>query len=276
MPPRLKKRLGQHHLRRSEACRPLLDFLQPRGMRVLEIGPGGGALTGELSASGARVWAAELDMEWAFLLRRRLAGRPPQILIADALDLRFQDLPEPTLVAGNLPYQIATPLIARVLPCHQRIPRAGFLVQKEVAVRLAAGPGSRSYGSLSVLVACYARVRILGTVAPGAFRPPPKVDSAFVGLELRPPPLAQEEMEDFLALVRQGFAQRRKTLRNALGSGIGRPQAEELLEAAEIDPGARAETIPLEGWLRLYGKAPGTRSQGSQPKGAQRFETKLR
>jgi 16S rRNA (adenine1518-N6/adenine1519-N6)-dimethyltransferase len=252
MAPRLRKSLGQHHLRRGETCRPLVEFLSPGDARVLEVGPGGGALTRELLGVGARVWAVELDLSWALLLRRRLARPGLQILVGDALELPFGSLPQPTLVAGNLPYNIATPLITRILPCHERVPRAAFLVQKEVASRLAAAPGSRAFGSLSVLVSCYARVRILGTVSPGAFRPPPKVDSAFVGLELHPPPLPQHEMKELTALVRSGFGQKRKTLRNALGASLGRQRAEELLLAAGIDPGARAETVPLEGWLTLY------------------------
>jgi 16S rRNA (adenine1518-N6/adenine1519-N6)-dimethyltransferase len=252
MAPRLKKSLGQHHLRRPEACRPLLEFLLPQGERVLEIGPGGGALSGELLAAGARVvWAVELDAAWAFSLRRR-SGHLLQPVVADALDLPFASLPAPTLLAGNLPYNVATALIARVLPLHQRVPRAAFLVQKEVAARLAAGPGGRAYGSLSVWAASHARVRILGTVLPGAFRPPPKVESAFVGFELRPPPLPGPEMEAFQRLVRQGFAHKRKTLRNSLGAALGRERAEAVLCAAGLDPGARAETVGLEAWLELY------------------------
>ncbi|HEV8632233.1 MAG TPA: rRNA adenine N-6-methyltransferase family protein, partial [Thermoanaerobaculia bacterium] len=134
--PRLKKRLGQHHLVRPELCRPLIDFLAPdAGERVLEVGPGGGVLTRALLAAGARVWGVELDPEWAWELRRALPDPRLQPLVMDALELPWQRLPAGTLVAGNLPYNVATPLLAGILPHHARIPRAGFLLQKEVAER---------------------------------------------------------------------------------------------------------------------------------------------
>src|SRR4051794_16537250 len=159
--PRLKKALGQHHLTRPELTRPLLDFLAPlAGVRVVEIGPGGGVLTGELLGAGARVWAVELDLEWAAALRGRLRGRGRggataatrealQPVVADALELAWERLPAPTLVAGNLPYNVGTAIVASVLPHHDRIPRAAFLLQREVAQRLTAQPGSRDYGGLT-------------------------------------------------------------------------------------------------------------------------------
>ena len=116
------------------------------------------------------------------------------------------------------------------------MPRAAFLVQKEVAERIVAGPGDPGYGSFSVLVACYARASVLGRVRPGSFRPPPKVESAFVGLELHAPPLPPAEMPAFLATVRLAFGQRRKTLRNALAAGWGREEAERALAAAGLPP----------------------------------------
>lgn len=251
--PPLRKRLGQHHLVDGALCRPLLDFLEPGGQRVLEVGPGGGALTAELLRAGAKVLAVELDPEWAFTLHRRLCGGAPLALaVADALELAWLALPAPTLVAGNLPYNVATPILARVLPRHERVPRAAFLVQKELAERLTARPGTRPYGSLSVLAAAYGEARILARVRPGSFRPPPKVESAFVGLSLHPPPLPPAEMPAFLATVRLAFGQRRKTLRNALGAGWGKEKAEAALAAVGIDPGRRAEELGLEDFLGLY------------------------
>ncbi len=185
--PFLKKNLGQHHLRDGALCRPLVDYLAPRGRRVLEIGPGGGVLTAELLAAGARLIACEIDLEWAFELRRRFAGRHfaggrVATVALDALDLDWRRLPSPTLVAGNLPFNVATRLIAGLLPCSETVPRAAFMVQKEVAERLAAGPGEAAYGALSVLASAQAEIRLLGTVRPGSFRPPPKVSAAFVRL----------------------------------------------------------------------------------------------
>ncbi len=251
--PTLKKRYGQHHLRRGALCRPLVDFLAPAGERVVEIGPGSGVLTAELVAAGARVVACEVDLEWAFYLRCRL----PEVKTAavDALAVDWRRLASPALVAGNLPFQIATRLIERLLTAAAAgasVPRAGFMVQKEVAERLVAGPGDRAYGSASVLTSSLADVRWLGTVAPGSFRPPPRVAAAFVGFVPRPPPVAGEELPAFLRLVRLAFAQRRKTLRNALAAGWGRPWAEEVLEEAGFDRRCRAESLAVADFVALH------------------------
>jgi 16S rRNA (adenine1518-N6/adenine1519-N6)-dimethyltransferase len=249
--PRLKKALGQHHLIDGALCRPLVDFLAPDGRRVLEIGPGGGVLTAELLAAGARVLGWELDPDWAAVLRRRFPGRLA-LVVGDALELAWDRLPAPTLVTGNLPYNVATAILEDLLPHHARVPKAAFLVQKEVADRIVATPRTPAYGSFSVIVAAYAKPRLLGKVRPGSFRPPPKVDSAFVGLDLQPPPLPQEEMSAFVALVRLAFAQRRKTLRNALAAGWGRERAEAVLAAAGIPERARAEELGLGEFLGIY------------------------
>jgi 16S rRNA (adenine1518-N6/adenine1519-N6)-dimethyltransferase len=251
VPPPLKKALGQHHLIDGALARPLLAFLAPAGQRVLEIGPGGGVLTAELLASGARVLGWELDPDWAAALRRRLPDPRLALVVGDALEIAWDRLPAPTLVAGNLPYNVATAILESLLPHHTRVPRAAVLVQKEVADRLTAGPGDPAYGSLSVLAAAYARAKVLGRVKPGSFRPPPKVDSAFVGFELRPPPLPEPEMPGFVALVRQAFAKRRKTLRNSLGAGWGRERAEAVLAAVGLPEKARAEELGLETFLEI-------------------------
>ncbi len=253
--PPLKKALGQHHLVDGALCRPLIHFLSPQDQRVLEIGPGGGVLTAELLAAGARVLGWELDPDWAAVLRRRLPDPRLTLVVGDALEIAWNRLPAPTMVAGNLPYNVATVIIENLLPHHARIPRAAFLVQKEVADRIVATPGSDAYGSFSVLVAAQAHARILGKVKPGSFRPPPKVDSAFVGLELQPPPLPEAEMPAFISFVRQAFSQRRKTLRNSLSSGWGRDRAEAVLAAAGIPERARAEELGLGEFLEIYQRA---------------------
>jgi 16S rRNA (adenine1518-N6/adenine1519-N6)-dimethyltransferase len=259
VPPRYRKRLGQHHLVDGALCRPLVEFLAPAGERVVEIGPGAGALTAELLAAGAaRVLALELDPDWAWELRRRLAGREEAgagrlaVAVADALDLPWDRLRPPALAAGNLPYNVATALLERLLPHHSTVPRAAFLVQREVAERLVARPGDGAYGSLSVVVAAYAEARVLGRVRPGSFRPRPRVEGAFVGLRLRPPPLPPAAMRPFLATVRLAFGQRRKTLRNALAAGWGRSGAEAALEEAGIAPSLRAEALGLAELLALH------------------------
>lgn len=251
-PPPLKKALGQHHLIDGALCRPLLGFLEPAGRRVVEIGPGGGVLTAELLRAGARVIGWELDLAWAAELRRRLTGPDLRLVAGDALEIDWTRFPSPTLVAGNLPYNVATVVIERLLPHHATVPRAAFLVQKEVADRLAARPRDEAYGSLSVLAAAWAQVRLLSRVRPGSFRPPPKVDSAFVGFELHPPPLPPEDMPAFVAFVRLAFAQRRKTLRNALAAGWGRERAERVLATAGLRERVRAEELGLEEFLGIW------------------------
>jgi 16S rRNA (adenine1518-N6/adenine1519-N6)-dimethyltransferase len=252
MHPRLRKSLGQHHLIDSALCRPLLDYLAPAGRRVVEIGPGGGKLTTPLLDAGASVWAVELDLSWAAHVRPLLGGRGRWgLVVADALELAWERLPPGTLVTGNLPYNVATVLLARLLPHHASVERAAFLVQKEVAERLTARPGDDAWGSLSVLAHAYCRARVLGRVKPGSFRPPPKVESAFVGLELVPPPLPAAEMPAFLHWVQAAFGQRRKTLRNSLGTALGREVANAALAASGLDPGERIERLGLPELLRL-------------------------
>lgn len=210
------------------------------------------------------MWAVELDLEWVWELRRTLGtpdgqrARGLQPLVMDALELPWQRLPAPTLVAGNLPYNVATPLIAGLLPHHLRIPRAAFLLQKEVAQRITARPGTRDYGALTVFVQCHAEAQILGSVRPGSFRPPPKVESAFVGLRLHPPPLPAAELGEFMELVRLGFGQKRKTLRNALGRVLGGQRVEAALRELGLPSTSRAEELPLSRWLALRDQFAGT------------------
>ncbi len=251
--PLLKKKLGQHHLRDGALCRPLVSYLEPAGRRLLEVGPGGGVLTAELLAAGGRPLACEIDLEWAFELRRRFRGRGVATVALDALDVDWSRLPRPTLVTGNLPFNVATRIIRSLLPHHQNVPRAAFMVQKEVAQRLAARSGDAAYGSLSVLAAAYAKVRLLGTVRPGSFHPPPKVSASFVGLELTAPPIEAALMPAFTRLVRLAFAKRRKTLRNSLASGLGRESAQQLLAAAGLDARCRAHELDLAAFVELFG-----------------------
>lgn len=248
--PRLNKSLGQHHLVDGALCRPLVDWLEPAGETVLEIGPGGGVLTRELLAARARVLAIERDPEWAFHLAAR---RLPNLALAvsDALDLDPRQLAPGTLVAGNLPFNVGTKILEGLLPHGERVPRIGVMVQKEVADRLVARPGDGAYGALSVLVAAYARVRTLAVVKPGSFRPPPKVAAAFVGLTLGPPPVPAASMPRLERVIKAAFGQRRKTLRNSLGAVFGRARALAMLDAAGIDSGRRAETLGLDDYVRL-------------------------
>lgn len=243
--PRYRKAWGQHHLTRVELCNPAVAFLEPAGRTILEIGPGSGVLTLALVQAGARVVAVERDPAWAFHLALGMRAPSLRLWVGDALQIAWQRLPRSWLVAGNLPYQIATVLIERLLDPRVLVTRAAFLVQREVAERLAASPGSRTYGALSVLVQARFDVQILGRVAPGGFRPPPKVESAFVGLARRQRPLL-ENWQVFRATTHAAFRHRRKSLRNSLVASWGRDEAHRVLALAQIDGSRRAETLTVD------------------------------
>jgi 16S rRNA (adenine1518-N6/adenine1519-N6)-dimethyltransferase len=253
----LRKALGQHHLTRPEVCAPLVEFLAPRGREVLEVGPGSGVLTGQLLAAGARrVEAWELDVAWALALPALARDPRLRVVAGDALEIPWRRLRAGTLVAGNLPYNVATAIIDRALDAHPVIPRAGFLVQLEVARRLVAQPGDPDYGASSVLVRARAEAKILGRVKPGAFKPPPKVESAFVGFLLRPPGVEPAAMPALRATVRAAFSLRRKTLRNSLASSWGMPAAEAALARLGWSGRTRAEALALEDFIALAAAAP--------------------
>ncbi len=216
---------------------------------VIEIGPGRGALTGHLLPRAGRVVAVEVDRELADVLRARFGGDAKlEIVNANILET---DLAQwgPAVVAGNLPYYITSPILEKVLSLGPSLRRAVFLVQREVAERLAAGPGSRDYGLLSVRTQLMARVEILFGVPPAAFQPPPKVDSAVVRLTPyeRTGELGLDDAERFLAFAGLCFKQKRKTLRNNLAGVYGRDALEGWAEA-----GLRAEQLSIEQLAALY------------------------
>lgn len=243
--PPLRKALGQHHLRSPASARPLVEFLRPAGRLVVEIGAGGGMLTGELLAAGATVLALEVDPDWAATLGERIVDRRLEVRVGDALDFDWSSLPAGTLVAGNLPYNVGTAIVGRVLRSGRGIERAAFLLQRDVVERMIAEPGDEAYGALSVLIRLRAEARRLGIVKPGAFVPPPKVDSAFVGLTLREPPpaLAGEGGDLVERFVHTAFGQRRKTLLNALSSAYPRPEVARAIARRGWPPSVRAETL---------------------------------
>ncbi len=254
---RRRHALGQHFLiDRCVAERTVaLAGLEP-GTTVLEIGPGRGALTEVLLAARLEVVAVEFDEE---LARRLEARRLPGLTVLRGDALRIAELPLPAgplPVVSNLPYSTGTAILSRLLERPQRFPRLVLMLQKEVAERICAGPGSRSYGSLSVLVALHASGRVAFSVPPRCFAPPPKVDSAVVRLDVQVEPrvvVGDEAL--FRRVVRGAFAQRRKTLRNSLRAAFGEPAAAAMLERAGIDPGRRAEEIDLERFATLAAAA---------------------
>lgn len=258
-PGRKRHALGQHFLSdRGVAERTVALAGLPEGSTVLEIGPGRGALTEVLLAHGLRVVAVELDPE----LARRLEARAlPGLVVLRGNALRLDELPlppGPLPVVANLPYSTGTAILTRLLASPETFPRLVLMLQKEVAGRICAGPGSRAYGSLSVFVALHAEARLAFDVPPSCFAPPPKVDSAVVRLDVVP--AARADVPDeamFRRVVRGAFSQRRKTLRNALRGAFGAECADRLLERAALDPGRRAEELDLEEFAGLARAADG-------------------
>ena len=253
---RARKRFGQHFLHHKAILERIADALLPApGSLVLEIGPGQGAFTEVLVQHGARVAAIEMDRDLAPLVRERLPG--VRVIEGDALELDWREAAgakpgEPLLVTGNIPYNITTPLIAKALtpPLPERIV---FLVQEEVSDRLAAQPGTREYGALSVGVQAQAKVEKLFKVGAGAFHPKPKVDSAVVRITpLTPTPALTLSLRPLATGL---FSYRRKQLSTALRHLTGWPSERiaEVIVRAQLDPGARPETLGTQDFLRLLG-----------------------
>jgi len=254
---RAKKRYGQHFLEAAWADK-LVAVIDPKPEdRFVEIGPGPGALTLRLAPRVARLIAVELDEAMVETLRPRLP-RHATLVHADFLDFDLGPLASegPFRAAGNLPYNVSSPILFALIGAYRRlgaIVDATLMVQREVAVRLCAAPGSRDYGVLSILVQLHADVRPLLALPPGAFRPMPKVHSSVVRLKFRPPAVALSDEASFETMVRTMFGQRRKMLSNALGPFAESRQqdAAAALAAAGIDGRRRPETLQLTELARL-------------------------
>ena len=253
-PPR--RSLGQHFLSDPRILARIADALSlGSGDTVVEIGAGRGALTGHLLERAGRVIAIELDRVLAGTLRERYAAEPRlEVVERDVLEVDVGAVAggEYALV-GNVPYYITTPIIFHVLR-RPRPTRAVYLVQREVAERLAAPAGAKEYGALSANVQAVARVELLFRVAPGAFHPPPKVESAVVRLTPRTDPAVAPPDEDrYRAFVQGAFGLRRKQLRRVLRTiaRVDAERADAVLRAAGIDPEARPETLGPEQFARL-------------------------
>ncbi len=252
-----RQALGQHFLRDATVAHAIVDLVGPTADDfVLEIGPGEGALTGELQRRAGRFVALEIDPVLAARLRQRFPGA--EIIDADARGWDYGALTAPpggrVLVVGNLPYSVGKPILMALVTARTAIQEMALMLQREVAERVAAAPGSRTYGSLSVLTQLYCDVRVAFKVPPGAFKPPPKVDSAVIHLKvLAEPRVALADERRFHTVVRAAFAQRRKTLANALAGGLGvaAGAARGAAEAAGVDPGRRAETLTILEFARL-------------------------
>ena len=248
-----KKRFGQNFLHDPMVIQQIIQAIDPRpGEHLVEIGPGQGAITGELLKVIGKLDAIELDRDLLHLLATQCGNLGElNIIHADALRYDFTRLAtegRPLRLVGNLPYNISTPILFHLLQYADIIQDMHFMLQKEVVDRMAAVPGSKTYGRLSVMMQAWCRIEALFEIGPGAFRPAPKVDSAIVRLQPYPePPWSIDDPAFFSDLVAAAFAQRRKTLRNSLKKMI----TTELIEAAAIDPAIRAERLSLEDFVRL-------------------------
>lgn len=236
------RKFGQHFLRDHSVLERIAQAVCPEGEQVghvVEIGPGRGALTRHLLRRCTKLTAIEVDPVMVERLRGEFGGEEKFTLVHE--DVLKVDLGAygPCVIAGNLPYYISSPIVSRVFAAAGAWKRAVFLVQKEVALRMAAQKGSRDYGYLSVLVRTYSEPELLFGVGPGAFTPPPKVDSAVIAL--RPKVVAREEAARLMKFVARAFAHKRKTLRNNLAPFYGKARIE-----AQPEANLRAEQLSPE------------------------------
>jgi len=284
------KTLGQNFVLDAGTVRKIVRQadVEP-GDRVVEVGPGLGSLTLGLLEAGADVVAVEIDPVLARLLPRTVAehaglaaspGEPVDdapvtvlrdaegrdrltVVTSDALAVRRLPGAEPTALVANLPYNVSVPVLLTFLERFGSLRRGLVMVQAEVADRLAAPPGSRTYGVPSVKTAWYAAARRTATVGRSVFWPAPNVDSALVRLDRREPPATTAAREDVFAVVDAAFAQRRKMLRSALAGIAGSAEAAQVaLQAAGVDPQARGETVDVAAFARVAEQLSASRSSG--------------
>lgn len=259
MAHRPRKRFGQNFLHDPGTIAKIIYQINPKSNEhLVEIGPGQGAMTEPLLAESGKLDVVELDRDLIPVLQTRFASdKRFTIHQADALNFDFCALAAPgekLRIAGNLPYNISTPLLFHLMARIDCIQDMHFMLQKEVVDRITAQPGNKAYGRLSVMLAYYCQSERLLTIGPGAFNPPPKVDSAIVRLIPHPePPVTVGDLEQLSKLVAQAFSQRRKTIRNSMKLWL--TQAE--IEALEIDPGLRPEQLNLTQFAALSNHVTG-------------------
>ncbi len=240
-----KKHLGQHFLREPRIADRIVDLLQAdSAFPVVEIGPGPGVLTERLLPKYPLFYAVEVDPEAIAWLENRFTWQPDRLIQADVLKWEPASV-GPAAYIGNLPYNISSPFFFQLLENRSLVREGVFMIQKEVAERICAGPGSKTYGILSVLLGAYFDVKYGFTVPPGVFNPPPKVNSGVI----RMVPLAEPSaipLGTLKHVVKAAFNQRRKTMRNAL-KGLNFEPFPELESWMDL----RAEQLPVTGFLRL-------------------------
>ncbi len=259
----MSRRLGQHFLNdESAAGRIVASAGITRADRVLEIGPGKGALTSIIAREAGDVAAVEIDENLCGVLSRKFAGRENvRIICGDFLDVDLNGIfPAPgkkLKVLGNIPYYITSPILEKLFSMREGIGLIVLTVQKEVAERMCSGPGSKRYGALSVFVASNAKAGVIAEIGRGSFSPPPGVDSAAVRMEvLEKPPVSGGERKFFSGFVKSMFAQKRKMLHNALQRAalLEKDEAVRILVEAGVDPALRPERVSVEQYVFLFRK----------------------
>jgi 16S rRNA (adenine1518-N6/adenine1519-N6)-dimethyltransferase len=247
---RSRKRFGQHFLTDPGVIDGILHAVHAtKDDVVVEIGPGQGAITAALAADAGQLHAVELDRDLVKRLRRQYDSvETVTIHEADALSFDFSTLGDRLRIVGNLPYNISTPLLFHLLKFRDRIIDMHFMLQKEVVDRMAAGPGSKAYGRLGIMLGCHLNIESLFDVDKSAFAPPPEVTSAVVRLDPLPPGAFDIADEAILArIVTSAFMKRRKTIRNSLKDVVELSD----LEAVGIDSGLRPEQISIAKYIEL-------------------------
>jgi 16S rRNA (adenine1518-N6/adenine1519-N6)-dimethyltransferase len=242
-----RKRFGQHFLHDSRVLERIVDAIAPaRSDALLEIGPGEGALTRLLLERVDSMEAIEIDRDLAARLEQELPRERLLVHCGDALEFDFATLPDELRIVGNLPYNISTPLLFHIARFGERLRDLHFMLQLEVVERMVAAPSTPQYGRLSVMLQMRFRMEKLFKVGPGAFRPPPKVESAVVRmLPLAPGERAPVDERIFADTVRRAFSARRKTLRNAIGL---KPSE---FAALDINPALRPENLAPGDYVRI-------------------------
>lgn len=255
-----RKSLGQNFLISPAVRDKIIAACDPGSDdTVVEIGPGKGVLSRVLVQKAGQVILVEKDRRMADFLKEELTATEAVLENKDILTYPLPNVPQKILLIGNIPYNISTPIIEYAIAQRERIRSCFFTVQREFGHRLAAQPGSKEYGSLSVYAQFYADVRVLFAIKNTAFFPVPKVHSCFVRMDFRSPRYRLREEEKFFRFVQQIFTQRRKTLLNAVPFAGDKQTLREVLDACGIDPKARAETLSIEDFVGLYRKAGGER-----------------
>jgi len=247
---RPRKRFGQHFLTDQATIDQIVAAIHPQDSdTIVEIGPGRGAISQPLAKLASEFHAIELDRDLAPVLAKKFESQANvEIHEADALGFDFASLGSDLRIVGNLPYNISTPLLFRLVEFRDVIRDMHFMLQKEVVDRMAAPPGSKTYGRLSIMLGCYMEIEPLFDVPASAFSPPPKVTSTIVRLRPLPRGIYEVKNHDRLsAIVAEAFSQRRKTLRNALRASV----TEDELIAAGMDPEARPERATIASYVAL-------------------------